>query len=79
MTLANRPFSRRRTLTSAAAATICGGLGGWMPARAATLAEPSAPFTVTWLHQRVRELATGPFEPVKVDLPAALTDMNFSQ
>ncbi len=48
-------------------------------AHAATLAEPSAPFTVSWLHQRVRELAAAPFEPIKVDLPAALTDMNFTQ
>jgi len=64
--LANRPISRRRTLASAAAATICGALGAGMPARAATLAEPSAPFTVSWLHQRVRELAASPFEPLKV-------------
>jgi hypothetical protein len=79
MTLANRPFSRRRTLTSAAAATLCGTLGGWTSVRAATLAEPSAPFTVSWLHQRVHELAAGPFEPVKVDLPPAFTDMSFTQ
>jgi glucans biosynthesis protein len=79
MTLANRPFSRRRSLTSAAAATLCGTLGGWTSVRAATLAEPSAPFTVSWLHQRVHELAAGPFEPIKVDLPPALTDMSFTQ
>ncbi len=82
MTLANRPLGRRRTLASGAAATMFAALGAWMPggpARAATLATPSSPFTVSWLQQRVRELAAGPFEPVKVDLPPALTDINYAQ
>ena len=81
MTLANRPFGRRRTLASGAAATVVAALGAWMPAgpaRAATLGTPSSPFTVSWLRQRVRELAANPFEPIKGDLPPALTDIDYA-